>query len=488
MANLYIAQFEGPPGAMLRGIANERAEEVLRATPGWDEAAYESAEDVDGPYSESVDAASDFSALDEASRVAAFAKRLVDRLAHAGWLHFEFDSRAGGEVVSFHPYASRLLRTMMSVARDEQPPLEGYTHRLRSLLEPSAFVQNPGLALSEVKQTALEFVLELKTLNQNIGASTKQMIERAVTAKAVLEESFDRYQPRVMQNLHRLKTSENFFRVRAEVRRRFDEIEHDDLTLERAARWVAEQSGSPTNPPIDIPTAAELLREDLRLVQRHLDALPEILDDIDRRNARFTGIARRKLRYLLQQHQYLETHLQGILADLGSGRLSDVDFELYRADLLHDDFLWTPPARRDRPVPQPLARVSKPDAADVAKQVKESFLHRTCSRRVINARVKQMLESMGGTERVRLDAMPVSDDERYTWAIHMVAYGLDGESPFRFERMTCGRPSCVDPACTKCRTRHGSYVLPNGLLVATTPGQPTGKTATSATPAKRRRA
>lgn len=469
LARLYVAQFEGQPGAMLRAVANEYAEDVLRASPDWDEAREEIAEGDEGD-------APELSAPDEAARVAAFAKRLVDRLARAGWIHFEFDSRAGGEIVNFHPYASRLLRAMMAVARDEQPLLEGYAHRLRSLLEPRAFGRNPGLALREVKQTTLEFVLELKTLNQNIGASTRRMIERAVTASAVLEEGFDRYQPRVMRNLHRLKTSENFFRIRPDVRRRFDEIEHDEITLERAAHWAAEQSGSATSAPMDVPAAAEVVREDVRLVRRHLDALPEILDDIDRRNARFTGIARRKLRYLLQQHQYLEAHLQGLLADVAVGRVPDAEFELYRADLLHDDFLWTPPAKRERPVPRPLARAATPDAGAVAKQARADYLHRTCSRRVINARVRQMMETLGDGARVRLDALPVGDDQSYTWAIHMVAYGLDGESPFRFERATCGRANCVDPDCAACRTRRGSYVLPNGVLVATALGRPAAET------------
>jgi hypothetical protein len=449
-------------------VANEYAQEVLRTSPSWADAREELSEGMDE---------SESAILDEDSRIVFYAKRLVDRLARHGWFHFEFDSRAGGEVVNFHPYASRLLRSMMGVARDDQPPLEGYAHRLRSVLAPASFSNHPGLALREAKETMLEFVLELKTLNQNIGASTKQMIDRAVSARAVLEESFDRYQPRVMQNLHRLKTSENFFRIRPEIRRRFDEIEQDEFSLDRAARWLAEQSGSPTRAAMDLPTAAVAIREDMHLVRMHVDALPTILDDIDRRNARFSGIARRKLRYRLQQHQYLESHLQAMLADLAEGRLQDIPFELYRADLLHDDFLWTPPACRVRAVAKPLTRGAPPDAATVMERVKADLIHRSSSRRMIDARVARL---MAGTGVLALDAVPVTDDEGYVWAIHMVAYGTDGDSPYHFERQTCGRADCLDPECRICRTRRGPYVLPNGVLRATpgrsrVPRTPTGE-------------
>jgi hypothetical protein len=81
------------------------------------------------------------------------ARRLVSRLEEAGWMHFQY--RAGtGEIMSFHPYAARILQTLLDVARDEQPVFQGLVHSIAALLEPKAFAQRPGVSLSEARRRA----------------------------------------------------------------------------------------------------------------------------------------------------------------------------------------------------------------------------------------------------------------------------------------------------------------------------------------------
>jgi hypothetical protein len=92
---------------------------------------------------------------------------------------------------------------------------------------------------------------------------------------------------------------------------------------------------------------------------------------------------------------------------------------------------------------------------------------------MIDARVARL---MAGRGLLSLTDVPVTDDEGYLWVIHMVAYGSDGASPYAFEQQRCGRPDCLDPECTICRTRRGPYVLPNGVLRAVGTTARTSKT------------
>ena len=76
---------------------------------------------------------------------------------------------------------------------------------------------------------------------------------------------------------------------------RLDAIERDPVSIESAAGWYATQLG------LDQGAAVRQVQEDLLLMRMQFETLPEITDDIDARNARFSGVALRKLMYLLRQ-------------------------------------------------------------------------------------------------------------------------------------------------------------------------------------------
>jgi hypothetical protein len=128
----------------------------------------------------------------------------VARLERSGWIHFQY--RAGqGEIMSFYPYAARILEALVRVARDEQPVFQGYVHAIAALLDPKAFAQWPGVSLAEAKRHTLEMLRELKILERNIHLLTQRLLDRADTAAGVLAEGIDRYEHAVMANYHRLK-------------------------------------------------------------------------------------------------------------------------------------------------------------------------------------------------------------------------------------------------------------------------------------------
>ena len=152
-----------------------------------------------------------------------------------------------GEILSFHPYAARILETLLRIARDEQPIFQGYVHSIAALLDPKTFVQRPGVSLSEAKRHAIDLVRELKILERNIHVFTQRVLDEAATAANVLEEGLDRYEQAVMANYHRLKTVDNVYRQRSAILDRLDMVERDELALDEAAEWYASQRGLANN-------------------------------------------------------------------------------------------------------------------------------------------------------------------------------------------------------------------------------------------------
>jgi len=446
LASLYQHEFEREPFIVVRPVALEVAEQVIRGSRLWaerrqdlealaraDEGA-EGAGAVSRPPRGRLDLVAPAAGAgdEDAALVRALARRIVARLERSGWVHFQY--RAGvGEIMSFHPYAARILETLLRVARDEQPVFQGYVHSIAALLEPKAFAQRPGVSLSESKRHTLELVRELKILERNIHLFTQRVLEEVTTAAAVLEEGLERYEHAVMANYHRLKTVDNVYRQRSGILERLDAIERDESALDAAAEWYAAQRGGGTR------EARMAVAADLALLRSQFDAIPRIVEEIDSRNARFSGVALRKIRYLLRQDRRTEGQLQFVVDALARGEAPDLEFDVYRCELLSDGFLYTPPTERPRPEPQALARRSATDREQLRREA-AARLRRLFARR----RVEEFVDALlAGRAAALLGEVPVDGDDDYVRLLYLAAYGLDGGSPFRLlpsaERIRKGR-------------------------------------------------
>lgn len=435
LAALYRYEFEREPVYLVREVAQELAEQVLAASATWraKRDALLSADET-GLFEEAQ-------ALDEPALVKETARRLLARLERAGW--FEYDYRSSqGQVLSFFPHAARILETLVRVARDEQPVFQGYAHAIASFLEPAPFAAKPGLSLREAKRSTLELVRELKILDRNIHRFIQKLLDEVSTAAGVLEEGVDRYRQAVLANYHRLKTVDNLYRVRGAVLARLDTIERDENSLESAARWYAEQHS------VDLAAAASMVREDLRILRSQFETLPQVTDEIDARNARFSGVARRKLLYLLRQDRRTEGQLQYLADRLARDEAPDLPFEVFRCQLLADGFLYTEPRRRPKAEPHRIERAKPADTETLRKEIARRVL-RPFSRQKVETFVREFLD---GRSSRPLDDLFLDGDEDYVRLLFLAAYGQDGASSFALVREK-GR-----------RVSRGAYSHPAGTL------------------------
>lgn len=462
VARLWQLEFEREPLFLVKPVVVETVEELVRESSLWTERREEllalgendggaradgngDRDDATGAGEASVEVA------DEATLLRAAARRLVARLEVAGWFHFEYRS-AVGEVLSFHPWAARILDTLVKIARDEQPVFQGYAHSIASLLKAEVFAARPGVSLTEARRHSADLLRELKILERNIYASTRRLIDQVASAAGVLEEGLEHYRRTVLANYHRLKTVDNLYKWRGEILHRLDAIEQDTLALEAAARWYAEQEG------VDARTAVARVAEDLGILRMRFETLPQLVDEIDARNSRFSGAALRRLMYFLRHDKRTEGHLQFVVDALARDQAPDVSFDVYRCELLAPGFLYTAPRRRARLGPQPLARRPVTDDSALRREIAPR-LRRAFARARVEAFVNALL---GSRESVALGAAAPETDEEYVRLIYTVAYGLDVASAYRFERHD-------GAGQTDGGERHGIYGFPRGYLTRRKP-------------------
>ena len=463
LAELYRHEFEREPFVVVRSTALDIADAAIRGSRSWNErrqdlevlAREEAAFSGErqgargsvrfaqprSPAAPTLDP----EAIDEATAIRALARRLVARLEDTGWMHVQYRSGTG-EIMSFHPYAARILQTLLDVARGEEPLFQGLVHSIAALLEPRAFAQRPGVSLLEARRHTLELSRELKILERNIHLFIQRVLDDAATAADVLEEGFERYEHAVMANYHRLKTVDNVHRQRSAILQRLDAIERDDAALASAADWYAAQRG------ISARDGQLAVKSDLALLRSHFDAMPQLVDDIDTRNARFSGVALRKIRYFLRQDRRTEGQLQFIVDALAKGDAPELEFDAFRCELLAGNFLYTPPTARARPAPQRL--VEQPMAnREQIRQEAAVRVRRIFARRRVDEFV---LKVLGGRRAAPMSEVPVHDDQDYVRLLYLSSYGLDGDSTFRVRAL---------PG----RLQAEAYGYPDGTLEALPP-------------------
>lgn len=440
LAELYRQEFEREPFVVTRLTAVDVAETSIRNSRFWRErrqdlealagqnvaeladpigiGAHDVASAARQPLLTTIDPEVD----GEAAAIRALARRLVSRLEESGWMHFQYRSGVG-EIMSFHAYAARILQTLLDVARDEQPVFQGLVHSIAALLEPTAFAQRPGVSLSEARRHTLELSRELKILERNIHLFIQRVLDDAATAAEVLEEGFDRYEHAVMANYHRLKTVDNVYRQRSAILHRLDAIERDSAALENAAEWYAAQRGT------GIGDGRLAVKTELALMRSHFDNIPQLVDDIDTRNARFSGVALRKIRYFLRQDRRTEGQLQFIVDALATDEAPELEFDVFRCELLAGHFLYTAPVARERPAPQRLVKQSTGNRERI-RQEAAARVRRIFARRRIEEFVATVLQ---GRTAAPMRDVPVGADHEYVRLLYLASYGLDGDSTYRFQ-------------------------------------------------------
>lgn len=211
------------------------------------------------------------------------------------------------------------------------------------------------------------------------------MLDDAATAADVLEEGFDRYEHAVMANYHRIKTVDNVYRQRSAILQRLDAIERDNAALEYAAEWYAVQRGTSRE------EGRFAVKTELAQMRSHFDNIPQLVDDIDTRNARFSGVALRKIRYFLRQDRRTEGQLQFIVDALAKGDTPELEFDAFRCELLAGNFLYTPPTAREQASPRRLVKQATTNRERIRQEV-AAGVRRMFARRRIDEFVLMLLD------------------------------------------------------------------------------------------------
>ena len=243
-----------------------------------------------------------------------FIRRLID----TGWIHSDntADYRL---IINFHDYAIKILESFIKIANKESLEYQGNIISIYTLLYSN---EKSGVVIKQVYENTKGLISGLKNLNSNIVIYINRLTKQK-TPEEIVEELFGNYTKDIIdKSYHRLKTSENISKYRPKIINKLKENLENNLFIEEAATFYREAE--------EIESYEEAIARVKEIINSIIDAfeeLDDIIDDIDKKNAKYIKAAVTRAKFLLNNTKDMTGLIKGILSYV-SERYKELDLKL----------------------------------------------------------------------------------------------------------------------------------------------------------------
>ncbi|MBE3587075.1 MAG: hypothetical protein IMW93_00705 [Thermoanaerobacteraceae bacterium] len=365
---------------------------------------------------------------------------ILRKLEAAGWLASEVYSNYV-QYISLPDYAIKILDVLDKIRRHRQVEYQGYVYATYTLLHSAEADRQGNLALEKAYEQTEQLVNGLKSLNHNI----KRYIERVLAEKApreILKIHFHEYMAEIIdRSYHRLKTSDNVSRYRPKIIARLNQWYSDPSWVDRVAALEVQRERYP-----DLHAARQEIYRCIDYIRQAYTGLDDLLEEIDRRNARYANASFQQLKYILNSSRDTEGQLMEILKFLAELRseggvrpdeyLPEVCsqlFSLFNQGFLDQDSLYTGREASRQHQPREMQELEEPDPIRRRERLRlvRQQLERRMTREKINAWV---MGKLAHREDIYARDLGIASVEDFLKLIYAAAYGRSRQVGYRMER------------------------------------------------------
>ncbi|MBQ9015984.1 MAG: hypothetical protein IJ109_07650 [Firmicutes bacterium] len=354
------------------------------------------------------------------------ANHMLRRLERYGWISIEVDY-SYVQRVSFRDHAIRVIRTLTQIEHEEKTEYQGYIYTIYNLARAK---DHPGLALTQIVENTELLITGLKSLNANIKQYIDDLTKHRTVAQILDALLNDYYTNVVDKAYHRLMTSDNVSKFRPEIIQRLEESSRSSRYMNGAARELAQIREIPEE------QARSLALDMLHDVIEAFRQMDEILDEINRKNARYQRAAVGRARFLLTSSDDVRGQLKDIICALNDAfqsegytdhnmiyELEETDrlIRLFSIQYLDTDSLHAPRTEKKAFQPQEIAArsVDEKSRQQRLRQIAEK-LERVLSAEKIDAYVQTILD---GRQQIMASQLPLEEDDTFIRLIYVRLYG-----------------------------------------------------------------
>lgn len=361
------------------------------------------------------------------------ANGVIAMLKRCGWIEYEQESNHQVNVVLCE-YAIPVIESMNRVIRDEEAEYQGIISQIHASLQNEELYSKPyELIIKGVQENTERLLSELKKLN----ASIKRHMDKQTNdmgADEILNHFFEYHQNIGSKAYLRMKTSENISYFRTAIIERIERMMESAEMMERAVAGYmeVEETG-------DSDQAYDQIIAILIDIKSSFYRLDDIIEEIDRKHARYMRSAVMRARFLLATGNNLEGKLSRILdvyvRQLNEENLSDMEtlFSLYPQNYVSPESLQT------IPVTKKLGMVSKfSDDAGMSEEERQLYKEALrmknrsrFSRKNINEYVVNLLD---GRDVLPVTEVPVASRRDLIRIIYISIYAGNHANNYTIKR------------------------------------------------------
>ncbi len=274
------------------------------------------------------------------------ANGVIAVLKKCGWIEYEQETNHQINVILCE-YAIPVIDSMNRIIREEEAEYQGIISQIHASLQNEELYGKPyELIIKGVQENTERLLSELKKLNASIKRHMDQQTND-MDAEEILDHFFAYHKNIGSKAYLRMKTSENISYFRTAIIERIGRIMESTEIMERAVAGYMEVEETADREKAYDEVIAMLI--DIKSAFYRLD---DIIDEIDRKHARYMRSAVMRARFLLVTGNNLEGKLSKIL-DLYVQQLNDGEeesfeglFSLYPQDYISPESIQTIPVTK----------------------------------------------------------------------------------------------------------------------------------------------
>ena len=360
------------------------------------------------------------------------ANGVIAILKKCGWIEYEQETNHQINVILCE-YAIPVIDSMNRIIREEEAEYQGIISQIHASLQNEELYGKPyELIIKGVQENTERLLSELKKLNANIKRHMDQQTND-MDAEQILEHFFEYHKNIGSKAYLRMKTSENISYFRTAIIERIERIMESTEIMERATAGYMEVEETE-----DQEKAYDEMISMLIDIKSSFYRLDDIIDEIDRKHARYMRSAVMRARFLLATGNNLEGKLSKII-DLYVQQLNSEEesfdelFSLYPQNYISPESLQTIPVTKRMDTISGFSNQAQMSEADrlLYKEALRRKNRSRFSRRNINEYVVNLL---GDRDKIPVTEVPVESARDLIRIIYISIYSGNRSNNYEISR------------------------------------------------------
>ena len=361
------------------------------------------------------------------------ANGVIAILKKCGWIEYEQETNHQINVILCE-YAIPVIDSMNRIIREEEAEYQGIISQIHASLQNEELYGKPyELIIKGVQENTERLLSELKKLNASIKRHMDQQTND-MDAEEILDHFFEYHKNIGSKAYLRMKTSENISYFRTAIIERIERIMESTEIMERATAGYMEVEETEDREKAYDEVISMLI--DIKSAFYRLD---DIIDEIDRKHARYMRSAVMRARFLLATGNNLEGKLSKItdlyVQQLNSGEEESFEglFSLYPQSYISPESLQAIPVTKKMDTISGFSNQAQMSEADrlLYKEALRRKNRNRFSRKNINEYVVNLL---GDRDKMPVTEVPVESARDLIRIIYISIYSGNRSNNYEISR------------------------------------------------------